>query len=136
MEYINQKDSRPISPHIGIYKPQVTSIFSIMHRISGIVNYLGLVVMIWWVVSISFMPGNPMDGFLWWFFSSVIGNLALIGWTFSLFFHMCTGIRHLVWDVGYGFSLRAVNISAVIILIVASLLTVSTWVVIFSITRG
>ena len=136
MEYINQKNSRPISPHIGIYKPQVTSIFSIMHRISGIVNYIGLLVMIWWIVSISFVPGNPMDGFLWSFFATAFGNLILIGWTLSLFFHMCTGIRHLLWDVGYGFSLKAVNISAVVITLSAIVLTFFTWAIIFSITRG
>src|SRR6266581_7763991 len=91
---------RPLSPHLQIYKPQLTSVLSISHRATGVALALGTVVLVWWLLAAATGPEafRHVQGFL----GSWIGALLLIGWAFALFFHLCNGIRHLAWDTGYG----------------------------------
>jgi succinate dehydrogenase / fumarate reductase, cytochrome b subunit len=128
VNYIDSNKKRPISPHLGIYKPQISSVLSILHRMSGVVNYLGLLVMVWWMVILAFSIEENSDEFLRYFFGSNLGLIIIIGWTFSLLFHMCTGIRHLAWDLGYGFDVKVMTITGIIAIAVAVILTLSFWI--------
>jgi succinate dehydrogenase / fumarate reductase cytochrome b subunit len=94
---------RPLSPHLQVYKPQLTSVLSISHRATGIALSVGTLLLLWWLIAAASGPEAyaVFSGFL----GSWLGILLLIGWTYSLFFHLCNGIRHLVWDAGYGFDL-------------------------------
>ena len=94
---------RPLSPHLQIYKPQITSILSISHRFSGVFLSLGLLAMFVFVLLLA-IGENCYS--LWQCFSnSLIGEIVLMGWVLALFFHMFNGIRHLFWDYGLGLSL-------------------------------
>ena len=95
---------RPLSPHIQIYKLQLTSVLSIFHRATGVFLCLGAVVFAWWVTALALGPEayGAVRGVL----GSWIGRLFLFAWTFSFFFHLCNGVRHLFWDAGLGFEIR------------------------------
>ena len=94
---------RPLSPHLQIYKPQITSVLSISHRMAGIFLSLGLLAMFVFV----FLLAIGQDYYALWqcFSNSLIGEVILMGWVLALFFHMFNGIRHLFWDYGLGLSL-------------------------------
>ena len=98
-----QQAGRPLSPHLQIYKPQLTSVLSISHRATGLALSAGTLVLVWWLLAAAAGPEAYASAQS--FLGSWFGILLLIGWTFSLFFHLCNGIRHLVWDAGYGFDL-------------------------------
>lgn len=96
------QSSRPLSPHIGIYRQQITMVMSIMHRVTGIGIYLGMALLTWWLVAAAWSDGalslvNMVMGH-W------LGQLVLVGFTWSLFNHMLGGLRHFIWDFGHGFS--------------------------------
>lgn len=112
---------RPLSPHIGIYKPQITSVLSILHRATGMFLCLGAVVFAWWVIALSLGP-EPfavVRGAL----GSWLGRLLLFALTFSFFFHLCNGVRHLFWDAGLGFELRTVQASGKAVVAASAALT-------------
>jgi succinate dehydrogenase / fumarate reductase, cytochrome b subunit len=94
---------RPLSPHLQIYKPQLTSVLSIAHRATGIALAVGSVLLVWWLVAAA--TSDVAFAAAQWFWRSWVGVLLLIGWSYALFFHLCNGIRHLAWDSGYGFDL-------------------------------
>ncbi len=91
---------RPLSPHLQIYKPQLTSILSISHRATGLALSVGTLLLVWWLLAAAAGPQAyaQAQGF----FGSWLGILLLVGWAYSLFFHLCNGVRHLMWDTGYG----------------------------------
>ena len=99
--------SRPLSPHIGIYKKQITSVLSILHRLTGVALYVGTLLLIVFLLVVAYSPLNYeiLHGFL----AAPIGQIILFGWTFAFFFHLLNGIRHLFWDIGKGFSITTVN---------------------------
>ena len=92
---------RPLSPHLQVYRPQITSVLSIFHRITGVALATGTLLMTAWLVSAATSPDlfYSVQAFIF----SWLGTLLLFGWTVALFFHFFNGIRHLVWDAGYGF---------------------------------
>lgn len=119
-------DPRPMSPHLQIYRMPITAVLSVLHRGTGVVLFLGLLLMI---TVLAFIASGEdswliMQGFL----SSWFGYLLLFGFTFSLYYHLCNGIRHLLWDVGKGLSILSVHKSATIVLITSVLLTLLTWI--------
>jgi len=118
--------NRPLSPHLQVYKPQITSVLSISHRATGIALSAGTLLLVWWLVAAAAGPAAfaTAQGFI----GSWIGQLLLLGWSWSLFFHLCAGIRHLFWDVGYGFDLPTVNTSGWTVVIASVVLTVIAWV--------
>jgi|TARA_B110000503_G_C6890637_1_gene306595 succinate dehydrogenase / fumarate reductase, cytochrome b subunit len=121
---------RPLSPHISIYKPQITSITSILHRLTGIYLYLGLVILAWTIFSLVYFP-NVLEG-IGIFLSNhpiidIIFKITLLMWTYSLFYHQLNGIRHLFWDAGKGFDLTVVDITGKLVLILSVLLTLICW---------
>ncbi len=116
---------RPLSPHLTIYKPQITSMLSIMHRITGTVNAIGLIVLIGWLWSAAF--DAKYYACLQEIFASQLGKIALIGWTLTFFYHLSNGIRHLWWDMGKGFQLKHVTLSGIFVVGLAIGLTAVTW---------
>ena len=97
-------DPRPMSPHLQIYKLPFTAKLSILHRGTGAVLFAGLILMVLVLLSISNGAESwaSMQGFL----SGFIGKFILFGFTFSLYYHLCNGIRHLFWDVGMGLEME------------------------------
>jgi len=87
---------RPLSPHLQIYKPTLTMVMSIVHRITGAALYFGMLLLAWWLIAAASGP-NAYAGFEW-FMGRVLGQLLLFGYTWALIHHMLGGIRHLIWD--------------------------------------
>ena len=117
----------PLSPHLQIYRWQISSLLSITHRITGILNLLGLIFISAWISSAG-ISENLFEYFSV-FLKSFIGKFILIGFTWSINYHLLSGIRHFFWDLGYGYELKTVNISGVIVIISSLLLTVFLWLI-------
>ena len=115
----------PISPHLQIYRWHISSLLSIIHRISGVINLLALILIFFWLIILSFGENN-YELFLF-VINSFFGKFILIGFTWSMTFHILSGIRHLAWDLGYGFEIKTANISGAVVIILSLLLTVIFW---------
>jgi succinate dehydrogenase / fumarate reductase cytochrome b subunit len=124
---------RPLSPHLQIYRPQITSVLSILHRITGVALTLGTLLLTWWLVSAAYGPGAFADAQA--FVGSWLGQLLLWGFTFALFYHLGNGIRHLAWDFGWGFELSQLRASGIVMLAFAFAATLLTLIVAYA-TRG
>ncbi|MGL4186770.1 MAG: succinate dehydrogenase, cytochrome b556 subunit [Thiotrichaceae bacterium] len=118
---------RPISPHLQIYKPQITSALSILHRITGGVLVVGTLVLVYWLGAIAAGPEAYAQAKA--ILGSFIGKVALFGWTWALFYHLANGIRHLVWDAGYGFDLPTVYLTGKITVAASFILTILIWLI-------
>lgn len=116
---------RPISPALQIYRPQLTSVLSVTHRLTGVALSLGSVMIVVWLVAGALGP-SAYDGVLD-FMRSWFGLVLLAGWTFAIFFHLCNGIRHLFWDTGRGFALRTIYASGWAVVAVSMALTIACW---------
>jgi succinate dehydrogenase / fumarate reductase, cytochrome b subunit len=126
MSVANRPVHRPLSPHLQVYRPQLTSVLSILHRATGIALAVGALYLAVWVVCAS---ANP------WIYSkfqsfnvSIVGSIVLGGWLFSAFYHLCNGIRHLFWDAGYGFELKDAYRSGWIVVAVSAIATAVAWI--------
>jgi len=119
--------TRPLSPHIQVYKMPFTALLSISHRITGVALAVGTVVLAYWLVSAAYGP--EAYGHAHALLGSWIGKLVLFGWTGALFFHMCNGIRHLFWDAGKGYEIAEANKSGRIAVATAAALTVLAWII-------
>lgn len=118
---------RPLSPHLQVYTPQLTSILSIMNRVTGIALSAGTLLLVWWLVAAASGPGafSTVQGFI----ASPVGLFVLFGWTASLFFHFYNGIRHLAWDAGFGFDLPQTYASGWAVVTAAAVSTILVWAV-------
>ena len=116
--------ARPISPHLSIYKPQISSVLSIGHRLSGIGLFFMLSTLGWWFILWVFSKFDPVYLKV---FDSFFVNFLLILTSYGFFYHLCTGIRHLIWDTGCGFSIKAINYSGWVAVIASILLTIIFW---------
>ena len=116
---------RPLSPHLQIYRRQITSVLSISHRATGVALSAGALLLVWWLVALASGPAAfaTAQGFI----GSWLGRLLLLGWTFSLFFHLANGIRHLFWDAGYGYELKTTYASGWTVVVASVVLTVLAW---------
>jgi succinate dehydrogenase / fumarate reductase, cytochrome b subunit len=92
---------RPLSPHLQIYKPMLTMMMSIVHRITGSALYLGTLLLIWWLIAAA--AGPNAYAMVQWFMETLLGRFILFGYTWALIHHALGGIRHLIWDLGHGF---------------------------------
>ena len=115
----------PLSPHLQIYRWQITSVLSILHRVSGVVSSIGSVVLVTWLLSIGI--GEEAFNFINLIFFSFFGRAVLIGITLAVCFNALNDIRHLFWDYGYGFSLNIVKITGWLIVIMSVTFTVLIW---------
>lgn len=120
---------RPLSPHLQIYKPQITSALSIFHRITGVALSVGTALLVWWLVAAA--TSDRAYDTVSWFMRSPVGYLVLFGWTVSLWYHFLAGVRHLMWDAGYGYDLPTVHLTGRAVLVGTAALTVLTWLVYF-----
>jgi len=123
--------ARPLSPHLQVYKPQLTSILSIMHRATGVGLALGLPVLVAWLVVLAanqriFETFNDL-------FQNPIGHVLLFGWSWAFFFHACTGIRHLFWDAGYFLGIKNIYRTGWLAIGLSTLITGYVW---FDIENG
>jgi succinate dehydrogenase / fumarate reductase cytochrome b subunit len=124
--------NRPLSPHISIYKPQLTSVLSILHRITGAYLYLGLIILAWTIFSFVYFPqileniGEYIKSCM---FFRIAFKAAILGWTFSLFYHQLNGIRHLFWDAGKGFEIKTAYRTGYLVVAFSILLTIACWLV-------
>ncbi|MBC7950966.1 MAG: succinate dehydrogenase, cytochrome b556 subunit [Rhodospirillaceae bacterium] len=118
--------NRPLSPHLQIYRLPLLALVSITHRITGVGLVVGLVVLAYWLGSAA--SGPEAFATAQSLFGSPIGYLLLFAWTVALFFHLCHGIRHILWDTGWGYELPQAYASAKVALIAAAVLTVIAWV--------
>jgi succinate dehydrogenase / fumarate reductase cytochrome b subunit len=118
---------RPLSPHLQIYRRQLTSVTSILHRLTGIGLAVGLLYLVCWLVA----AASGLEAFdkLQSFNGSPIGKLFLLGWSIAFFFHLLNGIRHLAWDAGFGFELPTAYKSGYAVFIGTALLTIAAWVI-------
>ena len=115
----------PLSPHLQIYKWHISSLLSIIHRISGVINLLALILIFFWLIFLSLGENNYQSFLL--IINSFIGKFILIGFVWSMSFHLLSGIRHLVWDLGYGFEIKTANITGIIVIISSLALTIIFW---------
>ena len=118
---------RPLSPHLQIYRWQLTSVLSILHRAASVALSAGAVLLVWWLVAAATGP-DAYDGVAN-FLGSWLGLLLLFGWTLSLFYHLCNGIRHLVWDTGHGLDLKSTYFGGWLVVGGTSVLTLIAWFV-------
>jgi succinate dehydrogenase / fumarate reductase, cytochrome b subunit len=116
---------RPLSPHLGGYKLQISSATSILHRITGVALGAGTVLLTLWLVSAA--AGDGPFSIVQAFFASWIGRIILFGFTVALFYHFCNGIRHLTWDAGKGYELPTMHRSGVLVFAATIILTVGFW---------
>jgi succinate dehydrogenase / fumarate reductase cytochrome b subunit len=119
-------DNRPLSPHLQVYRPQITSVLSILHRITGIVMSLGALLLAYWLLALASGP-EAYAGAL-----EVLGSvpvmLILFAVSYCFFYHLCNGLRHLAWDAGWGFELPQVYASGWAVVIASLVLTLVFWV--------
>ncbi len=113
---------RPLSPHLQVYKPQITSVLSILHRITGVIATFGLLFVVLWLVALAQSNTEILA-----LTQSIVAKLFLVCWTASLFYHLCNGVRHLLWDAGIGLEMDQVTRSGYIVLALSAILTIATW---------
>ena len=118
-------NQNPISPHLQVYRWHISSLLSIAHRILGVINLLSLISIFFFLLILSFGE-NYYDIFLI-FINTFLGKFILIGFTWSMSFHILSGIRHLVWDMGYGFEIKTANISGIIVILFSLVATIVFW---------
>lgn len=125
------RPTRPLSPHIGVYKWQLHMAMSILHRATGVFLGVGLLAMAWWLMSISQGP-DAYNEFVT-CASSLLGRLVMLGFSYSLIYHALNGMRHLLWDTGRGLEVESVRKSGMITMVLSVLLTLTVWVYAYSI---
>ncbi len=122
-----EKKNRPMSPHLTIYKPQISSVLSIGHRISGAGLFVALFMLSLWFICFGF-SGGDVEHFV--FFDCFIVKIILYIASYGYFYHFCMGVRHLFWDAGYGFEIKDVHMSGIVAIIISILMTALFWVLI------
>ncbi len=121
--------TRPTSPHLQVYRWQMGSTLSILHRITGLGLALGFAALSYWLVSLA--GGSESYGRAMGVLSSPVGQLCLLGWTFAFLYHLLNGVRHLYWDAGYGFERPQRLASGWFVVLAALGLSVGIWLAIW-----
>lgn len=120
---------RPLSPHLQVYRPQISSVLSILHRVTGVGLAFGAILVVWWFLAAASGPDyfDFIDGLL----TSWIGGLVMIGLLAAFWYHFFNGIRHLTWDAGYGFEVDMVTKTGIAALVATGILSVITLIAAF-----
>jgi succinate dehydrogenase / fumarate reductase cytochrome b subunit len=118
---------RPLSPHLQVYRFMLTMMMSIVHRITGVGLYFGTLLLVWWLIAAASGPNAYAN--VQWFMGTIVGRLVLLGYTWALLHHGLGGIRHLVWDLGYGFGPTEREWLARATLFGSITLTIVVWIV-------
>ena len=118
-------ENRPLSPHLQVYRPQITSVLSISHRMTGIVLAAGAFLLVCWIVAAAYSPA------IFHIFQAAAQTwfvrLIALGWTLCLFYHLSNGIRHLFWDAGIGLEITQARVSGWVVVFAAIFLTALSW---------
>lgn len=117
--------NRPVSPHLQIYKMPLSARLSILHRLTGLALSAGAVVLVIWLAALAFF--SPLAINIYAFFSTAAGKIILAGWTFTFFYHMLNGLRHLLWDTANGLEIQCINRSGIIVILISLILTTLIW---------
>jgi len=125
---------RPLSPHLQVYKPQLTAVLSILHRATGVFLVVGSLLLVCWLVALA--KGPESYATVQELLGSGIGRTLLLAWVFTLFYHLCNGMRHLFWDMGLGFDMDTVYASGRFVVVVAITLTLITFALAYAIRGG
>jgi succinate dehydrogenase / fumarate reductase cytochrome b subunit len=117
--------SRPLSPHLGIYKWPITMATSITHRATGVALYAGMILVAWGLIALASGPElyQPFTAAV----ASPIGWIVLFGFLWSLIYHLLNGIRHLAWDMGYGFAVATANRTGVVVIALSVVITIGVF---------
>lgn len=116
------ENKNPLSPHLQIYTWHISSLLSITHRITGVLNVIGLLFVTAWLIFLG-LGENLFTSFSI-FLNSFLGKFILLGFTWSISFHLLSGLRHLIWDFGYGYDLKTSKITGTIVVLLSLLLTI------------
>lgn len=122
---IAQKQKRPLSPHLQVYKPQMTSVLSILHRATGVALGIGLLMVAWWLIAAA--TGEHAYNIARDFARSYVGLFMIFGWSVAMFYHTCNGVRHMFWDMGYLFKIKDAYRAGYVVLLATVILTASAW---------
>jgi succinate dehydrogenase / fumarate reductase cytochrome b subunit len=122
-------DKRPLSPHLQVYRLPFIVVMSITHRATGVALVAGALVLVYWLVAAANGPDAYAEAQR--VLGSLLGKIFLFLWTWALYYHMANGVRHLAWDLGYGFELKSADTSGMIVVVVSVILTVATWLIAF-----
>ena len=120
-------DQRPMSPHLQIYRLPLTALLSILHRATGAALFLAMLIMV--AVLLALASGEQYWMLVQSFLSSWFGIVLLIGMTFSLYYHLCNGIRHMFWDMGLAMEKKSLTMSGFLVLFSSVFLTLITWLI-------
>jgi succinate dehydrogenase / fumarate reductase, cytochrome b subunit len=118
---------RPISPHLQIYKPMLTMMMSIVHRITGSALYFGTLLLAWWLIAAA--SGSNSFARVQWFMGTFIGQVILFGYTWALIHHMFGGVRHLIWDTGRGYGPTERELLVIVGLVGSIATTIVLWII-------
>jgi len=116
---------RPLSPHLQVWRWSLTMALSILHRVTGVALAVGTLAVMWMLLAAA--TGETAYNHFIEIAASLPGQLLLLGWTAALFYHMCNGIRHLFWDAGHGYELKAAYSSGYLVLGASAILTAAIW---------
>lgn len=123
-ELSSNNKKRPLSPHLSIYKPQISSVLSIGHRLTGACMYLSFLIISWWFI---FWVFSKFDPFYIELANTGIAKLLIVLTSYAFFYHLCTGIRHLFWDTGRGLEIKCVDKSGMVALGMSVIFTAIFW---------
>lgn len=123
MNMVNNQ--RPLSPHLQVYRPQLTSVLSILHRITGFGLAMGAPLLLWWLVALT--QGPESFAAFHAFTGSLAGKAMLFGWLYALVYHFLNGIRHLVWDTGRWLTLKGAYASGYAVVVLSVIVTGIIW---------
>lgn len=127
MANIEARDTRPLSPHLSVYRPIITMVMSIMHRMTGVANVFGMILVMWWLVAVA--TGSDYYATVNQILGSWLGLIVLFGFSWSLIHHAFGGLRHLVWDTGAGFDEHSRTAMAWGTIIGSVIFTIVLWVI-------
>lgn len=116
---------RPLSPHLQVYRWTITMAMSILHRATGVALAVGTLMLVWMLGAAAL--GEEAFSQFHTFAGSCIGQIMLFGWTASMFYHAFNGIRHLAWDIGYGFEIKTAKTSGIVVLLATAVATIAVW---------
>jgi succinate dehydrogenase / fumarate reductase, cytochrome b subunit len=116
---------RPLSPHLQVYRWQVSNTLSIVHRLTGVVMAVAVAALVGWLLALASGPGAFLQATT--LLRSLPGQLLLLGVSFAFCYHLCNGIRHLAWDAGYGFDKHTARRSGLAVVAAAIVLTIALW---------
>lgn len=117
--------TRPLSPHLQVYKPQLTSVLSILHRFTGIFLVAGAFIIVGWLSALTL--GSQYFSTYQTILKTIPGTIILFAWCFSMFYHLFNGIRHLFWDAGSGHDLKNVYLTGWLVVIGSTVATIILW---------